>query len=142
MGRRFVDAASETEREDLRAELAEHVATLEPALDGDVHPEVVALMASGPLETDPDAYLARGRDLGRLMGPLPSTETDAEPTWFEQRYDASIGAVRDVRERVEIGWASFSRFALGAAGLLSYLNGHGCADVRVTLSDVDDVRGD
>jgi hypothetical protein len=142
-GRRYLAATSDGERAALQEELMTHVAESRPQrLDGDVHPGVMALVASAPREADPDAAYAWGWQLGRLMGPLQSTRGEEPPTWYEQRQAGSIGSVRAVGRQVEVGWAVFNRFALGMTGLLSYLDAQACDDVRIRLSDFDDVRGD
>lgn len=142
-GQRLIGAGSEEGRAAVQAELLGHLAELKPEwLDGDVHPGVMALIAANPTEPDPDAAYAWGWELGRLMGPLESVDGESAPTWFDQRHSAIIGSVRAADNRVEIGSATFNRFALGMSGLLAYLDENGCTDVVVRLTDWDDVRGD
>jgi len=44
--------------------------------------------------------------------------------------------------RLEVGFAVFNRFALGALGTLAWLDAEGCTDLRVRLTDYDEVHGD
>ena len=141
-GTRFIATESATERAALQEELNRHVLERSPTLGGDAHPGVVAILASRPEDGDPDGYVEWGLALGRLMGPVSISEGSDTPSWFDQRHGGSIGSVRAVQRAVEVGWASFNTFALGATGLFAYLHDHGCTDVRITLSDLDDVRGD
>ena len=139
---RFLAADSDAEYAALNAELQAHVRELQVGdLEGEVHPEVAALLASTPSGTDPDAFTDWQRELSRLMGPLP-TASGGQPSWLDQRQVAYMGGTRAVDERVEIGWTTFNRFELGFTGLLAYLEQQGCGDVRVRLTDYDDVRLD
>jgi hypothetical protein len=80
--------------------------------------------------------------LGRFVGPLPRTDPDAPPTWFEQRSSGGIGSVQAVGTEVRVAWLTFNRFALGFHQFLAHLEERGCGDVRVRLTDFDEVRGD
>ena len=141
---RFLAATSPEERERLMAEMGEHIASQQlEGLDGEeVHPGVVALLAASPTGGDSDDTTEWGLQIGRFMGPLLPEEPEREPTWFEQREGASIGAVQAVGSTVKLGWTSFNRIAIGLPALIGYLGEHGCDDVQVRLSDFDDVRGD
>ena len=75
------------------------------------------------------------------MGPLPHS-SGGQPSWLDQRQAAYMAGTRAVDDRVEIGWVTFNRFELGFTGLLAYLDQQGCEDVRVRLTDYDDVRLD
>ena len=139
---RFLAADSEAEYAALNAELQAHVREVQAGdIEGEVHPEVAALLASTPSGTDPAEYTEWQLELSRLMGPLP-TSGGGEPSWLEQRQTAYMAGTRAVDDRVEIGWVTFNRFELGFTGLLAYLDQQGCEDVRVRLTDYDDVRLD
>jgi hypothetical protein len=141
---RFEGASSQAEARRLMDELTSHMLDQRPVLDGEIHREVIDVIANHMASGDPDAYTQAGRRLGELMGAMPSSAgaTDDEPSWYDTRHGGSIGSVRAVRSTVQVGWASFTTFPLGALGLLSYLDAHGCDEVRIGLSDFDDVRGD
>ena len=141
---RFLAATSPEERERLMAEMGEHIADQQlDGLDGeDVHPGVVALLAVSPTSGDSDETTEWGLEIGRFMGPLLPDDPEREPTWFEQRVSASIGAVQAVGSTVKLGWTSFNRIAIGLPALIGYLGEQGCDDVLVRLTDFDDVRGD
>jgi len=141
---RFLAATSPEERERLMAEMGGHIADQQlEGLDGEeVHPGVVALLAASPTSGDSDETTDWGLELGRFMGPLLPDEPDREPTGFEQRVNASIGAVQAVGSTVKLGWTSFNRIAIGLPAIIGYLGEQGCDDVRVRLTDFDDVRGD
>lgn len=142
-GQRYLAATSADERARLAAELEEHVAERRlEGLDGDLHPGVAAVLAAAPAGTDPEASVAWGLELGRLTGPLLPDQPDQPPSWFEQRVTASIGAVQAARSSVKVGWTTFTRFAIGMPALLDYLARRECGDVRLSLTDFDDVRGD
>jgi hypothetical protein len=139
---RFLAADSEAEYAALNAEIQAHVRDLEfPGIEGEVHPEVAALLASTPSGTDPAATTEWQLELSRLMGPLP-TSGGGEPSWLDQRQVAYIASTRAVDDRVETGWVTFNRFELGFTGLLAYLEQRGCEEVRVRLTDYDEVRLD
>lgn len=140
--RRWMAAESQTEYGALSAELESHMRQLQArAIERDFHPEMVALLTSTPSSSDPTAYAEWQRALSRLMGPV-ATSSGAEPTWLDQRQAAFMAGARAVDDRVEIGWVSFNRFELGFTGLLAHLEEQGCGDVRVRLTDYDDVRMD
>ena len=139
---RFLAADSEAEYAALNAELQAHVRELQVgSIEGEVHPEVAALLASTPTGTDPAAFTEWQRELSRLMGPLP-TSSGGLPSWLDQRQVAYLAGTRAVDDRVEIGWVTFNSFELGFTGLLAHLDQQGCDDVRVRLTDYDDVRLD
>ncbi len=139
---RILAADSEAEYAALNAELQAHMRELQGGgIEGDVHPEVAALLASAPSGTDPAAYTEWQLELGGLMGPL-ATSGGRQPSWLDQREAAYLAGTRAVDDRVEIGWVIFNRFELGFTGLLAYLDQQGCVDVRVRLTDYDDVRLD
>lgn len=139
---RLMAAGSEAERRRLNDELAEYVRERRHDLGADAHPGVAALLAASPDGSEPDDYKVWGLELGDLMGQLPGADRTTEPTWYEQRHTAQIGSVQAAGDTVRLGWVTFNAFALGASGLLSYLDARGCTDARITLSDFDDVRGD
>jgi hypothetical protein len=139
---RFLGADSEAEYAALNAELEAHVQELQAGgIEGEVHPEVAALLASAPSGTNPAAYTEWQFELSRLMGPLP-TSGGGPPSWLDQRQAAYIAGTRAVDDRVEFGWVTFNRFELGFTGLLAYVDQQGCEDVRVRLADYDEVRLD
>lgn len=143
LGQRYLDATSAAERAALTDELARRVREGgDDVLASDVHAGVAALLAAAPRDVDPDASTAWGLGLGRFLGPLPRSDPEAPPTWFEQRWGALVGSVQSAGTEVRIGWMMFNRFALGFHQLLAYLEDRGCADVRVRLTDFDEVRGD
>ena len=139
---RYVAATTDDERRALMREMTDHVGAVQPDVEGEAHPGVMALLDQGAEGADADAYYDWGHALGTLAGMLPTEAPDGRPTWFEQRYGAQVGAVRASGERVDIGWVSSNTFAVAATGLLSYLDAQGCANARIALSDFDDVRGD
>lgn len=141
---RFLAATSPEERERLMAEMGEHIADQQlGGLDEEeAHPGVVALLAASPTGGDSDETTEWGLEIGRFMGPLLPEDPEREPTWFEQREGASIGAVQAVGSTVKLGWTSFNRIAIGLPALIAYLGEQGCDDVQVRLTDFDDVRGD
>lgn len=139
---RFLAADSAAEYAALNEELEAHVRELRPRdFEGEVHPEVAALLAAAPSGTDPAAYTEWQLELSRLMGPLPHS-SGGQPSWLDQRQAAYMAGSRAVDDRVEVGWVTFNRFELGFTGLLSYLDQQGCEGVRVRLTDYDDVRLD
>ncbi len=139
---RFLAADSAAEYAALNVEMEAHVRELQPrGIDGEVHPGVAALLAAPPAGTDPAAYEEWRRELSQYMGPLP-TSSGGQTTWLDQRQAAFISGARAVDDRVDIGSVIFNRFELGFTGLLAYLEQAGCDDVRVRLTDYDDVRLD
>lgn len=139
---RILAADTEAEYAALNAELQAHVSQITvPGLEGEVHPEVAALLASTPDGTDPDGYTEWQLELSRLMGPVP-TSGGGLPSWLDQRQVAYLAGSRAVDDRVEIGWVTFNRFELGFTGLLAFLEQQSCEDVRVRLTNYDDVRLD
>jgi hypothetical protein len=142
-GQRIAGAGSDAERAALLAELESRVRELAPdALGDDAHPGVAALIAGQPTGRDLETTYAWGRAMGRLAGPVPAADPEAGPTWYEQRHLAQIGGVRSSERNVELGWTTFNRIALGLPALLDHLERAGCGDLRVALTDFDEVRGD
>ena len=142
-GEAFLAASTDQERARLMAELEEHVTAVRmEGLEGEVHPGVAALLAATPTGTDSQATMTWGLQLGRFMGLLVPDLPDEAPSWFDQRVAASIGGVQATRSSVNIGWTTFNRFAIGMPALLDHLAARGCTDIRVGLTDFDDVRGD
>lgn len=143
LGQRYLDATSAAERAALTDELARRVREGgDDVLASDVHAGVAALLAAAPRDGDPEASMAWGLGLGRFLGPLPRSDLDAPPTWFEQRSSGGVGSVQAVGTEVRVGWMTFNRFALGFHQLLAYLADRDCADMRIRLTDFDEVRGD
>jgi hypothetical protein len=142
-GQRIAAAGSDAERAALLAELETRVRELAPeSLGQDAHAGMAALIAGQPTGRDIDATYAWGRAMGRLAGPVDAADPEAGPTWYEQRHLAQIGSVRTAGLDVELGWITFNRVALGLPALLDHLDETGCTDLRVALTDFDEVRGD
>jgi hypothetical protein len=142
-GQRIAAAGSDAERAALLTELESRVRELAPeSLGDDAHAGVAAFIAGQPTGRDIDATYVWGRAMGRLAGPVDAADPEAGPTWYEQRHLAQIGSVRTAGLDVELGWITFNRVALGLPALLDHLDEAGCADLRVALTDFDEVRGD
>jgi hypothetical protein len=143
LGQRIAFAESDAERERLNAELVERLASLEPvALGGETHAGVMTLIENRPTGPGADAYAIWQRELSALMGTVASSGPDGDPTWFEQRHTGFFSSVEASGTRLQVGFAIFNRFALGALGTLAWLDAEGCTDVRVRLTDNDEVSGD
>ncbi len=111
-------------------------------MDGEVDPEVLALLLDTNALSDPAARLAWARDVGERMGRLPveSSQYGEQPAADDNATLATSGTVRLHEGRLEIGWLSFGRMAAGLPSLAGYLTARGCGDIRIGLVDFDEVR--
>ena len=112
-------------------------------MNGEVDPEVLALLLDTNALSDPAARQAWARDLGERMGrlPLESGPYGEQPAPDDYARLATSGTVRLHDGRLEMGWLSFGRLAAGLPSLAGYLTARGCADIRIGLVDFDEVRG-
>ncbi|HEU4921269.1 MAG TPA: hypothetical protein VFT20_16130 [Candidatus Limnocylindrales bacterium] len=140
-----LQSADEAEIEATMREFAAWVAEEGLAeMEGELDPEVLALLVSGSGETDMDERARWAVDVGRRMGQLPleATEWGERPTTDDYERTANVGALRLNDGRLEVGWLGFGRVAFGLPLLAGWLTERGCDDLRVGFADFDDVRGD
>lgn len=111
-------------------------------MNGEVDPEVLALLLDTSALTDPAARPAWARDVGERMGRLPveSIPSGEQPAPDDFARLATSGTVRLNDGRLEMGWLSFGRMAAGLPSLAGYLTDRSCGDVRIGLVDFDEVR--
>ena len=140
-----LQSADEAEIEATMREFAAWVAEESLAeMEGELDPEVLALLVSGSGETDMDERARWAVEVGRRMGQLPleATEWGERPTTDDYERTANVGALRLNDGRLEVGWLGFGRAAFGLPLLAGWLTDRGCDDLRVGFADFDDVRGD
>jgi len=104
-------------------------------VEGDVDPEVLALLLAAPTGSDAKADAAWRARLGAAMGALPTHEVRgvAVPAWDDQAKLAIFGADRLHGGRLEISQLSFNSFPAGFSSLAAYLAEQGCNDLRIGL---------
>ena len=104
-------------------------------VEGDVDPEVLALLLAAPTGSDPKADAAWRARLGAAMGALPTHEVGgvAAPAWDDTSRLAIFGADRLNGDRLEISSLSFNQFPAGFPSLAAYLADEGCGDLRIGL---------
>jgi len=104
-------------------------------VEGDVDPEVLALLLAAPTGSDATADAAWRARLGAVMGALPTHEVGgvAVPAWDDQAKLAIFGADRLNGDRLEISQLSFNQFPAGFSSLAAYLAEQGCNDLRIGL---------
>jgi hypothetical protein len=113
-------------------------------LDGEIDPDVLALILDIDVRSDDAARQAWVRAVGERMGRLPvqSTAYGDQPAPDDSARLPNSGTVRLKGDRLEMGWLMFGRLAAGLPSLAGYLTARGCDDIRIGLVDFDDVRGD
>jgi hypothetical protein len=113
-------------------------------INGEVDPEVLALILDTPALSDSASLQAWARTLGEGMGRLPveSGPYGDEPEPDDHARLLISGTMRLQDGRLEMGWLTFGRLAAGLPSLAGYLTAKGCHDIRIGLVDFDEVRAD
>lgn len=113
-------------------------------MNGEVDPEVLALILDTQALSDSASRQAWARKLGELMDRLPVQSGPAGDQPAPDDYARLLisGTMRLQGGRLEMGWLSFGRLAAGLPSLAGYLAARGCSDIRIGLIDFDEVRGD
>ena len=144
LARRIADAPQEDHAAAI-AEFGEYVRQrgLE-LMNGEVDPEVLALILDTKAQSDSASRQAWTRTLGELMGRLPveSGPYGDEPAPDDHARLTTSGTMRLHDGRLEMGWLTFGRLAAGLPSLAGYLTANGCQDIRIGLVDFDEVRAD
>jgi hypothetical protein len=144
LARRIADAPQEDHAAAI-AEFGEYVRKrgLE-LMNGEVDPEVLALILDTKAQSDSASRQAWTRALGELMGRLPveSGPYGDEPSPDDHARLTTSGTMRLHDGRLEMGWLTFGRLAAGLPSLAGYLTANGCQDTRIGLVDFDEVRVD
>jgi hypothetical protein len=104
-------------------------------VEGEVDPEVLALLLAAPQGSDDTADASWRARLGAAMGALPTHDVDgvAVPAWDDAAKLAIFGADRLNGDRLEISQLSFNQFPAGFSSLAAYLADQGCRDLRIGL---------
>jgi hypothetical protein len=104
-------------------------------VDGEVDPEVLALLLAAPQGSDDMAEASWRTRLGAAMGALPTHDVDgvAVPAWDDEAKLAIFGADRLNGDRLEISQLSFNQFPAGFSSIAAYLTDQGCDDLRIGL---------
>ena len=136
LAQRVAQATTQTERAAALKDFEQRVLS-EGArrLEGEVDPEVLALLLAAPTSSDPEADATWRARLGAAMGALPTHDVDgrAVPAWDDSARLAIFGADRLNGDRLEISSLSFNQFPAGFSSLGAYLADEGCRDLRIGL---------
>lgn len=144
LARRIADAPEEDHAAAI-AEFGDYVRKRGVELmNGEVDPEVLALILDTPALSDSASLQAWARTLGEVMGRLPveSGPAGEQPAPDDHARLLISGTMRLQGGRLEMGWLTFGRMAAGLPSLAGYLTAEGCQDIRIGLVDLDAVRLD
>ena len=129
LARRIADAPQEDHTAAI-AEFGDYVRKRGVELmNGEVDPEVLALILDTPALSDSASLQAWARTLGELMGRLPvesGPAGDAAGARRPRPPPDRQGPCACSGGRLEMGWLSFGRLAAGLPSLAGYLTAKGC----------------
>ncbi len=141
--RRMIGASPDDMRQ-LGEEMAQILREVGPELlDGPVDAEVLALLAAGSeMLPEPSVLAARTAQIGTHLGAYSLRELEQGyrfPRLDDYATLVSIGETRFQGDRLEMGLLSPVRFSVAGVQLLAYLDEAGCTDLRIRLTDADEV---
>jgi hypothetical protein len=104
-------------------------------VEGQLDPEVLALLLGRPESNDPKADAAWRAQLGDALGALAVRDVNGTkvPAQDDTDRQAVFGADRLHGDRLEISSLSFMQFSAGFSSLAAYLTDNGCDDIKIGL---------